>query len=272
MAKRKRIKETAIDVVIATGGRFDKLKLCLDALQAQKDAPKFEVFLMDNNTDTQERLHHKELFEHPVIKESKRVTQSLGFPAINNLGAKMGHAPLILFLNDDVELFPDALFQLYSAMKKGIGVVGAKLMFPKDSTSEIRPAGKVQHVGLASTIRGNIIHPLVGWSPENPKCNVDREVLAVTGACLLVRRELWDKAGGFFEGYGIGTFEDIELCFAVRMFGQKVFVNTNAKGYHYTGATAEKKQVKYPLQQNALIFRTRWAQSGLYKWTDWEFF
>lgn len=274
MANRKRIKQTAIDIVIATGGRFDKLKLCLNALQAQEGAPKFAVHLLDNNTNTKERLHHKDLFEHPVVTDTKRFTQDMGFPAINNAGARMGVAPYILFLNDDVELFPDALKQLYSVMKKDadMGVIGAKLLFPNDSTSPIRPAGKVQHVGMASTIRGQISHPLVGWSADHPKCNVSREVICVTGACLMVRRDLWGRIGGFFEGYGAGTYEDVELCFAVRQLGKKVFINVDAMGYHYTGATSEKKQVAFPLQQNAMTFKARWAQSGLYRWSDWEFF
>lgn len=272
MANRKKVKQTTIDVIIATGGRFDKLKLCLDALQKQEKAPKFEVHLLDNNTDTKERLRHKDLFEHPVVTSTKRFTHDMGFPVINNEGARMGHAPYILFLNDDVELFPDAIYQMHKFFKSDIGIVGAKLLFPPDSTSEARPAEKVQHVGLASTITGQIIHPLVGWSDDNPKCNVSREVIAVTGACLMIKRDLWIKIGGFYDGYGLGTFEDIELCFAARMMQKKVFVNVDARGYHYTGATVEKKQIAYPLQQNALIFRTRWAQSGLWKWTDWEFY
>ena len=185
----------------------------------------------------------------------------------------MGTAPLILFLSDDVELKPDVLDIMVSHMKdETIGILGAKLIFPRNSSHANRPAGKVQHIGLAMNINGDIVHPLVGWSPDNPKCCVTREVIGVTGACFMVRRDLFKKVGGFYAGYGLGTFEDIDMCMSVRRLEKKVVVNTDAVGYHYTGATAEKKQRAFPLQQNSLIFKARWAQSGLFQWNDYKFY
>ena len=276
MSNRKRhnskVESSLIDVVISTGGRFDMLRRCLKALEAQKDAPAFSVYIIDNNTDNKERLHNKDIFELPIVSDTKRLTQEVGFPKANNEGARMGTSPLILFLNDDVELMPDAIKVLSNTMDdERIGLVGAKLVFPSESTNKLRPAGKVQHVGLGMNINGDIVHPLVGWSDDNSKCNVSREVIGVTGACLMVRRYLFMQVSGFWEGYGAGTFEDCDLCMSVQSLGKKVFINVDAKGTHYVGATVEKKQRAFPLQQNALFFKARWSQSNLFRWTDYQF-
>jgi GT2 family glycosyltransferase len=181
----------------------------------------------------------------------------------------MGSAPLILFLNDDCVLTENAIEKMVETMKDElVGVCGAKLLFPLSSTSPQRPAGHVQHVGMALTIRGDVIHPLVGWSADNPKCCVSRNVFSVTGACMMTRRILFNRIGGFDPSYGMGTYEDVQYCAQIRSLGLRVYVNCEAKGWHYAGATQEKKKVSYPLQINALTFKGRFMNSPLMSWGD----
>lgn len=265
-----------LDIVIVTGGRFDMLQKCLVSVSSQAEKIPLNLWLIDNASDAEERLANEEIFTadyawaNSSSKWYKRLTQSQGFPASNNEGARMGQAPLIMFLNDDVVLLDGAIQQVIKDFNDSkIGIVGIKLLFPEDSTSPIRPAGKVQHVGLCMNIRGEPIHPLVGWSKDNPKTCVTRDAWAVTGACLTVRRDLFNKAGGFNIAYGMGTFEDVEICLRVKQLGFRILVDTDAVGYHYTGATSEKKKVAYPLQENLLTFRSKWAGSGLMSWEEW---
>ena len=278
--KRTPSQPSQVDVVITTGGRFDLLEKCLTALYREAQTTSLSIYLIDNASNAEERIANAKLFEyHPEddpalgVKEfrSKRLTQSIGFPDSNNEGARLGHAPLILFLNDDVELHDGAITNAVKRFEDAtIGVVGAKLIFPPTSTSTIRPAGKVQHVGVALNIRGEPVHPLVGWSADNPRTNVSRDVFAVTGAFLMVRRAIFQKVGGFNSIYGMGTWEDVELCMMVRQAGLRVFIDTESIGYHYVGATQEKKQVNYPLHTNRMIFQSRWANSGLMQWSEME--
>ena len=276
--KHTSTQQSQVDVVITTGGRFDLLEKCLASLYREAQFISLSIFLIDNASNPEERIANSKLFEyHPEddpalgIKEfrSKRLTQNIGFPDSNNEGARLGRAPLILFLNDDVELQEGAIVNAVKRFEDAtIGVVGAKLLFPPTSTSPIRPAGKVQHVGVALNIRGEPVHPLVGWSADNPRANVSRDVFAVTGAFLMVRRGIFNKVGGFNNVYGMGTWEDVELCMVVRQAGLRVFVDTESIGYHYVGATQEKKQVNYPLHTNRMIFQSRWANSGLMVWSE----
>lgn len=253
------------------------LRKCLDALYREAETTPISIHLVDHNTNAEEYRDNSELFAKRdgsavVDFQVKHLKQDVGFPLANNEGARMGSAPLIMFLNDDVELHEGSIQKVVETFKnESIGVLGIKLLFPPSSTSPIRPAGKVQHIGMALNIRGEPVHPLVGWSADNPKTNVSREVLFVTGACLTIRRHLWNKIGGFDPVYGMGTFEDTDLCFKARQAGAQVYVNTEATGYHYTGATVEKKRVAYPLVQNKMTFQSKWIGTNMMTWDDWSF-
>lgn len=269
--------KSLIDIVITTGGRFDMLRKCLSALYREAETTPLSIYVIDNASPLDERHANEDIFTAPqnsvVEFRTKRLQQELGFPASNNEAARMGSSPLIMFLNDDVELQEGAIQAVVDTFKEEtFGVVGIKLLFPPSSTSTIRPAGKVQHIGMALNIRGEAIHPLVGWSSDNPRCNISRDAIAVTGACLTIRRSLFNRVGGFSKEYGMGTWEDVDLCFKVRQAGFRTWVTTLAVGHHYAGATQEKKRIAYPVAQNRMVFQTKWADSGLMAWTEQDFY
>jgi GT2 family glycosyltransferase len=134
----------------------------------------------------------------------------------------------------------------------------------------------VQHIGHAIDIRGNITHPLLGWSPENPRCCVSRELQSVTGAAFIVRRSVFLRAGGFFEGYGRGYFEDVDLNLTIRTIpnghgsNYKVWINAEATADHYAGYTFVKKQEPTNMEGNRMLLLSR--KSGLMvndSWSIW---
>lgn len=269
--KHSKPKTTVLDVAIVTGGRFDMLSKCLTALYREAEAVPLRIFIIDNATDAEERLANDEIFLHPLVRV-KRMTQEIGFAQASNEAARMGSAPFIMFLNDDVELQPGAVQTIVDTFwDKTVGTVGIKLLFPPDSTRAGYPAGKVQHVGMALSIRGDAEHPLIGWSPENPRTCINRDVIAITGACLTIRRDVFNRVQGFDPVYGLGTWEDVDLCMKVLASGFRNYVNANAVGYHYTNATVEKKRRGFPIQHNKMIFQSKWASTGLMAWTSYNF-
>ena len=267
-----------IDICITTAGRFDVLKTCLDAIYRDAKTIPLNICLVDNASDAEERISNSSLFEErddsrAVGFYTKRLQQNIGFPGAAHEVAKMGSSPLILFISDDVELFEGTLQKLIDTMSdNSIGICGTKNLFPETSTSSIRPAGKVQHIGLAMTIKGEIIHPLVGWSKDNPKTCITRDVFAVTGACFIIRRDLFNKAGGFDLIFGKGTYEDVDLNLKVRQLGSRIIINTDALTYHYVGATAEKRKEPFALQQNYQIFMARYMNSGMLIFDSWSYY
>ena len=272
--------QAQIDVCILEAGRFDMLEKCLDALYREAQFVPLNIYIFDNGSDPKEPVAHASLLTYQPDRDPgkgvvnfqvKRSQQNMGFPVGSNEAAKMGRAPLIMFIGDDVELMPGAIEQVLQDFKdETVGIVGIKLLFPSTSTDKNRPANKVQHVGMAIDIHGTPIHPLVGWSAGHPKCGISRDVWAVTGACFTIRRNLFNKLGGFDPIYGLGTHEDLDLCMKVRSSGKRVYFDAKAQGYHYVGATAEKLRVNFPLQQNRSIFMARWQNSGQVFWNEVE--
>lgn len=277
------VSKAQVDVVITTAGRFDCLAKCLDAVYQEAQLTPLNVCILDNASPADERQLNANLFTYHPEKDPgkgivewrvKRLPQNMGFPIGANEGSKLGRSPLIMFLSDDVELRPGTIEKVVNDFNEpSIGIVGIKLLFPPTSTDNVnRPAGKVQHVGLALNIRAAPVHALVGWSADNPKTNISRDAWAVTGACFTIRRELFNKVGGFGLEYGRGTFEDCDLCLKVRQLGSRIRIDTNATAYHYVGATAEKRRESFPLQQNLQIFQGKWAQTGLLVYDEWLYY
>lgn len=268
-----------IDIVMGTAGRFDMLEKAIDAVYREAQQHSINFILIDNGSPMQDKVTHQPLFTYQPQKDgqgnvhfmTKRLPENMGFPVSVNEGAAMGGAPLIMFLSDDVELLPGALDRVIRDFDTAdVGVVGIKLMFPPNSTSPIRPAGRVQHVGLALNIHADPIHPLVGWAADDPKCCITREdAFAVTGACFSIRRSLFSRFGGFDVVYGKGTYEDMDLCMKVKQAGSRVKLDAEAQGYHYVGATSERRNEPFNLPQNNAIWKTRWMNSGLLRWDEY---
>jgi GT2 family glycosyltransferase len=248
--------KSILDIAILTAGRVDLFSKCVDAILPEMK-PEYKITVCNNGSPSSE---YEEIYKKlPLGSVVKRNNKNEDYSVGCNIAMKAGNAPLILLVTDDVFLHPDTVSKLIKTMDgPSIGICGLKLLFPEDSTDKGRPAGKVQHVGLASNIRGEIIHPLVGWSSNNPKCNVSQEVLGVTGACFIIRRNLFQRIGGFNPIYGKGYYEDLELCLQARELGAKIWVNTEATATHGVGQTFQKEG-NSPIRENQMIFMGRWG-------------
>lgn len=255
-----------LDIAVLTAGRVDLFEKCVDAILTQYQSD-YQIHVHNNGHPSRE---YEEVYKKlPKDSSIIRSNQMSGFSDGANRVIKSGSAPLVLFVTDDLFIHTGAIDTLLQRMgDKSIGQCGYKFLFPEDSEDRSRPAGRVQHIGMASNIWGNMIHPLIGWSADNPKCNVSREVLAVTGASFMIRREVFNRVGGFDLIYGRGYYEDMDLSFKVRASGYRVFVDTKATATHGVGQTFKDAKEPIPLQQNQMIFRTRWLSA--IPWSEWE--
>lgn len=255
-----------LDIAILTAGRMDLLSKCIDHILPQKQN-NYKIHVHNNGHPSKE---YEEVYKKlPLGSKIIRSNQMSGFGDGANKVIRSGNAPLVLFVTDDIFINPGAIEILLRRMDdQSIGQCGYKFTFPLDSTDPTRPAGKVQHLGLASNIKGDPIHPLIGWSPENPKCCISREVLAVTGASFIIRRTVFNRVGGFDPVYGRGYFEDIDLSFKIRANGFRVFVDTDATATHGVGQTFKDLKEPLPLYQNQMVFKSKWMQYT--PWSEWE--
>lgn len=161
-----------------------------------------------------------------------RCEQPFNFSQRINLGVSEATGDILLLLNDDVEIItPDWLESMLEfAQQTEIGAVGAKLLFPD---------GKIQHMGVM-VLGGNPGHAFYGFDGDHPGyfCSniVNRNYLAVTGACLMVRRELFLQLHGMDEGFP-NNYNDVDLCLKIHQAGYRNVVTPYAQLIHYESSS-----------------------------------
>lgn len=263
---------THVDIVIPVYQRFDLLSECIRSIPEASDNYIYRVIIVDNGSPPEVANDFYSQINDPAIRVVRN-KENLGFPKACNQGFDHGHSPLVFFLNSDVILKPKSIRYMIDEMGRdqSVGIASMKLIFPEqtDLPQNVRPPGKIQHIGLATNIRAEFIHQFSGWSADHPKVNAVREVYAVTGAAMMVRRVLFSKAGKFYEGYGMGTYEDVDMCLSVRKLGYNVIVVAKAEAIHHTNATTVTYKINYPLNENRMIFLQRWMKE--LDWTEYVY-
>ena len=189
--------------------------------------------------------------------------ENLGYGPANNVGLAAAHGEFVCLLNSDVMPSPEApewLDLLVADLRAdaGLGVVGGMLLFED---------GTVQHEGLTFERlpqQGNWpfpMHPRKGLLPRTDTPIGPEQVEAVTGACMVLRRELADALGGFDEAYAIGDFEDSDLCLRVRAKGLSCAVDRRARLYHLerqSQVTPDNPWRHHATLFNAWTHKRRW--------------
>lgn len=286
-----------LDIVIPVYGQPDLLRDCLKGVEMAGLDVDYQLFIVDDFSPNPDEMNVIYYSLNGTAKVAKNA-QNRGFPYTVNRGVSLGTSPAILLLNSDVILQSGALRTMLKMLWADkpphhqidplppgapVGVVAPKLLFPPDQNDPHRPAGKIQHAGMAFNGAGKPVHVNIGWSADNPKVNIPRSLQIVSGACLMTKREVWNQvtgnynrsgdptSGAFNEMYGRGTYEDIEYCLAVRGHGYKVIYEPGAIGYHYTNASIkqviEESGEGYPMLRNESIFRARCGH--MIFWDEW---
>ena len=256
-----------VDIVMPTHGEIDFLRESLPALEVAAASVHATFYIGDTRTPNQELresvqalvLEHNQ-FLYPVAE---------GYLGGCNALARKGTGKYILITTPDVTLEPSAIAIMKQTLDayEDVGIVCPLLVFANNTRHG--PAGKVQHAGMESNIGGEMIHIFLGWNANNPKVQAERRCLACTGACFMIRRQDWTRVKGFDPMYGLGTYEDMDLCMAIHSIGKNIYYQPQAVGHHYVGASALYSQTGYefPLQRNRILFAQKWQKTP---WTDWN--
>lgn len=223
-----------VTLIIPTRNAADLVRRCIDSIIARTSYPAFEILLVDNESDDPVALAY---FRQLALSDHVRLMRFDGpfnYAAINNVAAGHAAGDILGLLNNDTEVIDgEWLTEMVAhVMMPATGAVGAKLLYP-DRT--IQHAGIV--MGLHGTV-GHLLHRAPSEAPGYACClAVAREVTAVTGACLLVRRSAYQEVGGLDEVNLPVTFNDIDLCLKLRSQGYRNVWTPHAVLYHHEGAT-----------------------------------
>lgn len=221
--------EHLISIIIPTKDKADVLQRCLESIYKKTKTQNYEIIVVDNNSEEEATF---QLFKKYEQKENFRVLKQpipFNYSRLNNEAARIARGDLLLFLNNDVEVITEDWLTLMAgeAERKEIGAVGVKLLYPDDT---------VQHAGVVLGILGVAGHMGVGKDREDngymSHLATRRNYSAVTAACLMVRREVFEEAGGFEEAIKV-AFNDIDFCMKVRELGYRNVFLADVLLYHY---------------------------------------
>ncbi|RYF30347.1 MAG: glycosyltransferase family 2 protein [Comamonadaceae bacterium] len=223
-----------VSLVIPTRNAAALVRQCVESIVAETAYPHYEILLVDNGSDDPEALAYfsqlKTQHGITVIRDDR----DFNYSALNNGAVAQARGELVGLINNDIEVVsPEWLGEMVSlALQPGVGAVGAKLLYP-DRT--------VQHGGVVLGIGGIGSHAHKHFPPEHPghggRAQLVQSFSAVTAACLVVRKELYERIGGLDETKLTVAFNDVDLCLRLREAGYRNVWTPYAELLHHESAT-----------------------------------
>ena len=247
-----------VSIIIPNKDHTRDLDMCLKSI-VRNTYDNYEVIVVENNSTEPETEQYYKNIENVCPKARViRWPEEFNFSKINNFGVKEAKGEYLLFLNNDIEAINNDWLDrmLGFCQREDVGIVGAQLLYPD---------GIIQHAGVIIGFGEIAGHAFVGLHPDECKAfgraMLTQDYSAVTAACLLTKKEIFHKVGGFDEEFKV-AFNDIDFCLRVRELDKKVVYNSFAALTHYEsksrGAedTPEKKQ---RFADEIRMFQERWA-------------
>ncbi len=227
---RQKCLYSKVSILITTRNNHTLLKRCLDSIRQRTTYPEYEVILIDNGSTEPETVRY--LKKCPV-DQLIRIDEPFNHSSLNNRAALHAKGEYLLMLNDDTEvLSADWLERMVEqACRKEVGAVGALLHYPD---------GRIQHAGVILESEAVARH----YSSASMHDGIDRglhlltrPVSAVTGACLMIRRQLYLESGGLDEFNLPTSFNDVDLCLRLNQSGYRNLMVPQARLIHNESAT-----------------------------------
>lgn len=226
-----------ISIIIVTFNSEKTIKVCLDSII--KSSSDYEIIIVDNNSQDDTCKIVKRFGKNVNLIEAGA---NLGFAKANNIGVRTAVGEYLIFLNPDTRILgTDSLNKLKESLKENpeYGIIGPKLIYPDGSLQ-----ARVRNLPTAGrAFQEYILQKKGAYDFYQPNCKTLCEVESVTGACIIIKKELFLKVGGFNEKYFL-YFEDLELCKEVRYLGYKVGFLSEVIVEHAEGKSGVTQKVK----------------------------
>lgn len=229
-----------VSIIIPTKGNLKLLKACIKSIETRSSYRNYEIITIDNS-NKEETKRYLDSLQHKALFYDK----PFNFARINNFAVTYARGEHLVFLNDDTEIISQNWIEsmLEHSEKPNVGAVGALLFYPNDT---------IQHAGVLIGIGGMTSHAFEGL-PRTDKgykglVQTIRECSAVTGACLMIKKSLFEQVGGFDESLAY-SFNDVDLCLRLREKGYVIIYTPHAQLYHYGTAsrpyTEDNDEIRY---------------------------
>lgn len=250
-----------ISVIIPNYEHADDLRRCVESLLYINTYKNIEIIIVENNSTSEEIFSYYDelLREHPDVIRLEKWEGSFNYSAINNYGASRADGELLLLLNNDTKIIgPDSLWAMAEyAVRDNTGAVGACLLYA-DKT--VQHAGVIVGIGPDRTA----VHPNSGVcfieNGYRDSIHHVQNYSAVTGACLMIKKELFDKLGGLDEELAV-AYNDVDFCLRLRRRGLLNVYVPQALLFHYESKSRgydDKGERHERFLRESQLFRDRW--------------
>lgn len=243
--------EPKVTIIIPTKNNKTILKRCIDSLENNTNYKNFEIIIIDNDSTDKKTLDYYASLDYNIISYK----DNFNFSKMNNLGAKKAQGDYILCLNDDTKAIdPNWLTEMVSICQQNdVGIVGAKLLHSN---------GTIQHAGVVFLKSGSGFHTFENILENNMGFfnmhNVIRNFSAVTGACLLIKKSIFDKIGGYGDNFDL-FYGDADLCLKTIKAGFHVVYTPFARLLHEGSTTIKKNSESFFAIENHYDFIKKWS-------------
>ena len=247
-----------VSIIIPNKDSEDILRRCVESIRSKSEYDNYEIIIVENNSEKEETFDYYKSIENDEKIRVIVYDGTFNFSRICNRGAMYANGEYLLLLNNDTELIEGkSINHMVSLMEKeGVGAVGARLLFPNDT---------IQHAGIVVGKKGEALHVFYGERSKKTgymdRLAVTNNYSAVTGACMMVKKEVYDSLGGLDEKFTV-AYNDVDLCFRIRERQLRVVYCANSIWYHHESRTrgyenTPEKAVRLEEEKN--LFTKKWC-------------
>ena len=226
--------EPRVSIIVPTKDKADMTSRCVEGILDRTDYRNLEILIVDNNSvESETHAFFDRAARDPRVRVL-RYDAMFNFSAINNFAARQATGEVLVLLNNDTDVIdPHWLAEMVgNAMRPEIGAVGAKLLYPD---------GSIQHGGVIVGIGGLADHAFRGLERRDSgpfgRAQLQQNFSAVTGACLALRKSVYDEVGGMNERDLRVAYNDVDLCLRIRAKAYLIVWTPYAELYHHESAT-----------------------------------
>lgn len=247
-----------VAIIIPTRDKVELLRACIDSIFAKTTYPDYEVVVVDNGSTDQATLDYLRRLQEQARAKVVDYAAPFNYSAIINHGVRQVSAEVLCLLNNDIEVIsPQWLDELVGyAIRPDVGVVGSMLYYPDDT---IQHAGVILGIGgVAGHVHGRLHRGSNGYLG---RARVAHNLTAVTGACMVLRRQLFDQVEGMDEALPV-AFNDIDLCIRIKRSGYYNVWTPHAELYHHESASrgledTPEKRARFALEADRM--KRKWG-------------
>lgn len=234
-------KKPLVSILIPTKNRLDYLKKCIDSIVSKTIYDNYELIILDNESNEADCIKYLESLRTERLAKIIEIKGEFNYSKINNIGVKQASGEIVALVNNDIEVISnDWLCEMVShVVREEIGCVGAKLLYP-DKT--------IQHAGVILGLGGVAGHAYKRFPKDHPgqlyRLHLLQNYEAVTAACLLVRKSVYQEVNGLDEKKFKVAFNDVDFCLKVRKKGYRNLWTPYAVLFHHESVTRGSDQKK----------------------------